>query len=142
LRVHGPLLVTAMSNVAPDGHVRYSFGVSTYLYRLRGMAVNAVSADTFSIARYMVQGVVVDEQGLPVEGAALRIGREIAFTDSSGHFLVRFSKHGPFALSVAPEEFLTNAVYEPVSAPTEVRAEADGVANEIQVTVRRRAALK
>ena len=142
LRVHGPLLVTAASNVDPTGHLRYSFGASTYLYRLRGIAVNAVSQNTFSIARYVVRGVVVDDQWLPVEGAALRIGREIAYTDSAGHFQVRFSKHGPFALSVVPEEFLTNAAYESVSAPTEVQAETDDAATKIKVVVRHRAALK
>jgi len=142
LRVHGPLLVTAASNVDPTGHLRYSFGASTYLYRLRGIAVNAVSQNTFSIARYVVRGVVVDDQWLPVEGAALRIGREIAHTDSAGHFQVRFSKHGPFALSVVPEEFLTNAAYESVSAPTEVQAETDDAATKIKVVVRHRAALK
>jgi hypothetical protein len=139
LRVHGPLLVTVSSNVDPTGRVRYSFGASTYLYRLRGMAVNAVSPDTFSIAKYVVQGVVVDDQGVPVEGAALRIGREIAYTDSVGHFQVRFSKHGPFALSVVPEEFLTNTAYEAVSAPTEVRAESDDTAAEIRIAVRKAA---
>jgi hypothetical protein len=142
LRISGPLQVTAMSNVDPTGHLRYSFGASTYLYRLRGMAVNAVSQDTFSIARYVIQGVVLDDQGLPVEGAALRIGKEIAFSDSSGHFQVRFSKHGPFALNVVPEEFLTNTFYEAVSAPLQVRAEADDVAPEIQVIIRRRFAVK
>jgi len=142
LRVSGPLVMTAASNVAPDGRIRYAFGASTYLYRLRGMAVNAISQDTFSIARYVIQGVVKDDQGLPVEGAALRIGRDIAYSDSSGHFQARFSKHGPFALNVAPEEFLTNVAYEVVSAPSQVRAESDDAATEIQVIVRRRAALK
>src|SRR5438876_2164354 len=40
-RVAGPLLLTGASNVAPDGRLRYSFGASTYLYRFRGMMMNA-----------------------------------------------------------------------------------------------------
>jgi hypothetical protein len=95
LRVAGPWQVNAASNVAPDGRLRYSFGVSTWLYRQRGMAVNAVSQDSFSIAKYMIQGVVQDDQGLPVEGAALHVGKEVVYTDSSGRFQARFSKHGP-----------------------------------------------
>jgi hypothetical protein len=71
-----------------------------------------------------------------VEGAALHIGREVAYTDSSGHFQVRFSKHGPYQLTVAPEEFLSSAVYEVVSAPPQVRAEADDVATDIQIVLR------
>jgi len=50
IRIRGPLQATVMSNVDPTGHVRYSFGASTYLYREKGMAVNAISQDSFSIA--------------------------------------------------------------------------------------------
>jgi hypothetical protein len=135
LRVAGPWQVTAASNVAPDGHLRYSFGASTYLYRFRGM-MNG-QADSFSIAKYLVQGVVKDDHGIPVEGAALHIGKQVVYTDSSGRFQERFSKRGPFPLSVAPEEFITNGVYEAVSAPSEVKAETEEAATEVEVVVRR-----
>jgi hypothetical protein len=135
-RVAGPLQVTVASDVAPDGHLRYSFGASTYLYRVKGMIMNAQSADSFSIAKYVVQGTVKDEQGLPVEGAALHIGREIAYTDSSGHFLARFSRRGPFPLSVVPEEFLSSVVYQVVIAPSAVKAEPDDSGSEIEIVVR------
>jgi hypothetical protein len=136
LRIAGPVQVTASSNVAPDGHLRYSFGASTYLYRFRGMITSGQS-DSFSIAKYLVQGVVKDDHGIAVEGAALHIGKEVAFTDSSGRFLARFSKHGPFPLSVAPDEFITNAIYERVSAPPEVKAETEDTARDLEVIVRR-----
>jgi hypothetical protein len=136
LRVQGPLQLTAASNVAPDGHLRYSFGASTYLYRLGGMM--SAPSDSFSIAKYMVQGVVRDDQGVPVEGAALHIGKEVVYTDSSGRFLSRFSKRGPFPLSVAPEEFMSNGLYEVVWAPPELRAEKDEAATDVEVIVRRR----
>ncbi len=135
-RVAGPMQLTAASNVAPDGHLRYSFGASTYLYRVRGMMMNA-QADSFSIAKYLVQGVLKDDQGTPVEGAALHIGKEVVYTDSSGRFMARFSKRGQFALSVAPEEFITNGVFEVVSAPSEVRAETEDTVTDVQVVVRR-----
>ncbi len=135
LRVAGPLQLTAASNVAPDGHLRYSFGASTYLYRFRGMMT--AQRETFSIAKYLVQGVVKDDHGDPVEGAALHIGKEVVYSDSSGHFLVRVSKHGPFPFSVAPEEFIANGVYEAVSAPGEVRAETEDAASSVEVVIRR-----
>jgi len=106
------------------------------------MAVNAVSQDSFSIAKYVIQGIVKDEEGNPVEGAALRIGREVAYSDSSGHFQSRFSKHGPYALTVAPDEFLSNAVYEVVSAPPQVRAEADDAASDLQIVLRHKSGQK
>jgi hypothetical protein len=137
LRVAGPLQITAASNVAPDGHLRYAFGASTYLYRFRGMVFNANSPDSFSIAKYVVQGIVRDDQGMAVEGAALHIGKELAYTDSSGRFMVRFSKRGPFPLSIAAEEFLTNGVYEVVSAPAQVTAESEDRVADLQIVVRR-----
>jgi hypothetical protein len=135
-RVSGPLQLTAASNVAPDGHLRYSFGASTYLYRFRGMAM-AANSDSFSIAKYVVQGFVNDDRGLPVEGAALHIGKEIVYTDSSGRFQVRFSKRGPFPLSVAPDEFLNNGVYAVVSVPAQVTAENEDHASDVQVVIKR-----
>lgn len=142
VRVAGPWQVNVASNVAPDGRLRYSFGMSTWLYRERGMAVNAVSRDSFSIAKYVIQGVVKDDAGQPLEGAALHIGKEVVYTDSGGRFQARFSKHGPHLLSIATDEFLTNLTYELVSAPSQVRAEADGIATDVQVMVRHKTATK
>lgn len=138
VRVVGPWQVNAASNVAPDGRLRYSFGVSTWLYRQRGMAVNAVSQDSFSIAKYVIQGIVKDEAGQPVEGAALHIGKEVVYTDSTGRFQARFPKHGPYSLSIAADEFLSNIAYEQVTAPSQARAEADGIGTDVQVTVRQK----
>ena len=136
VRVKGPLQVTAESDVAPDGHLRYSFGASTYLYRLNGM-MGSANSDAFSIGKYVVQGLVTDEQQAPIEGAALHIANQVAYTDSTGHFMVRFSKHGPFALSVAPDEFITNGTYAVVSAPARVKAESDDTAGSIQIVLHR-----
>jgi hypothetical protein len=136
LRVAGPLQITVASNVAPDGHLRYSFGASTYLYRFRGMMMNT-NSNSFSIAKYVVQGDVRDDQGLPVEGAALHIGKEVVYSDSSGHFMVRFGKRGPFPLSVAVEEFITNGIFAVVSAPSPVSAENEERATDVHVVVRR-----
>jgi hypothetical protein len=136
-RVTGPMQITAASNVAPDGHLRYSIGMSTYLYRLRGMALNANSPDSFSISKYVIEGVVQDDLGAAVEGAALRIGKQVVYTDSSGRFMLRFSKRGSYPLSLAPEEFLTNGVYQVVSAPSEVHSESEDNAIDVRVVVRR-----
>lgn len=135
-RVAGPLEITAASNVAPDGHLRYSVGASTYLYRIAGMTMSANSRESFSIAKYVVQGGVSDDQGNPVEGAALHIGKEVAYTDSSGHFQVRFARRGPYPLSVVLEEFINNGVFEIVSAPREVRADSEDAATDLKIIVR------
>ncbi|HZP18344.1 MAG TPA: hypothetical protein VFB00_10285, partial [Terriglobales bacterium] len=129
-RVAGPLQITAASNVAPDGRLRYSIGASTYLYRFGGMASSLSSPDSFSMGKYVVQGTVKDDQGGPVEGAALHIGKQVVYSDSSGNFLVRFSRRGPFAFSVTPEEFISNLIYETVSAPAQVKAEPEAGAGQ------------
>jgi hypothetical protein len=136
LRVTGPWQITAGSNVASDGHMRYAFGVSTYLYRRNGMVTNA-SADSFSIAKYLVQGLVKDDQGVPVEGAALHIGKQVAFTDSAGRFMARFSKRGALPLSVAPDEFINTGAYEVVSVSAEAKAETEENSGDLLVVVRR-----
>ena len=85
----------------------------------------------------VIQGIVLDDQGAPVEGAALHIGRQLAYTDSSGHFMLRLSKQASFPFSIAPEEFITNGIYQVVSAPSEVHSESEDNATGIQVVVRR-----
>ncbi len=135
MRIVGPLQITAASNVDPTGHLRYTFGMSTYLYRMSGMMSS--HSETFSIAKFLVQGVVNDDHGNPVEGAALHIGKEVVYSDSTGAFLVRMKKHGPFPLSVMPEEFITDGVYATVSAPSTVRADTDGDAVILNIVIRR-----
>jgi len=135
VRVVGPMQITAASNVDPRGHLRYTFGMSTYLYRMSGMMSS--HSETFSIAKFLVQGIVKDDQGNPVEGAALRIGKEVIYSDSSGAFLARMSKHGPFPLSIVPDEFIANGVYETVSAPSTVRADIDDAAGNVEIVIRR-----
>jgi hypothetical protein len=135
VRILGPMQITAASNVDPTGHLRYTFGMSTYVYRISGMT--STHSESFSIAKFLVQGVVKDDQGNPVEGAALRIGKEVVYSDSTGAFLARMGKHGPFPLSVVPEEFLTNGLYEAVSAPSSVRAETEDAAANLEIVIRR-----
>jgi hypothetical protein len=127
--------ITAASNVDPTGHLRYTFGMSTYVYRISGMT--STHSESFSIAKFLVQGVVKDDQGNPVEGAALRIGKEVVYSDSTGTFLARMGKHGPYPLNVVPDEFITNGLYETVSAPSTVRAETDDTAVNVEIVIRR-----
>ena len=97
VRVAGPLVATVASNVAPDGRVRYSFGVSTYLYRVRGMTMG-MQSEAFSIGKYLVQGVVVDERG--------RSGRGCG--DSSGKRACLYGQHGAFQRAILEARALCN----------------------------------
>lgn len=95
------------------------------------------SPDSFSVTKYVVQGVMKDDNNAPVEGAALRIGRELAYTDSSGHFLARFAKAGTYPLSLVKEAVVRSGVYAVLSAPSQVQADSVDRAAEVQIVVRR-----
>lgn len=136
IRLSQQLEVNAQSNVAPDGRVRYTTSVSNYLYRYAGLMQGEQPLPA-SIGKYVVKGIVVDEQEHPIAGAAVRVGTEIAFTDSEGQFVVRLAKRGRESLRVSFEDFLTPTIYELVSAPSQVEATLEQDAKTVVVILRR-----
>jgi hypothetical protein len=124
--------------IQPDGSVDYSASGSTFLYMgaFGGIQPNRVGA--VSLGRYVVRGSVTDEAGTPVEGAALDVDGEIAFTDSRGAFFLRVGHPSTHALRVRPEEFLLPGHWEVVSAPAEVMAEPEDRAAGVQIVLRAR----
>jgi hypothetical protein len=90
-----------------------------------------------SMGRYVVRGVVRDEQGEPVEGAALAIGSEVLFTNSAGEFFLRVRNPKQYELEVRLDEFLFPGHWEVLSAPAQCRAQAEGSAQVTEVILRR-----
>jgi hypothetical protein len=88
-----------------------------------------------------VRGVVRDERGQPVEGAALAIGGEVVFTNSAGEFFVRVRSPRRYDLSVRLEEFLFPGRWDVVSAPAQCRAQAEAAAASTEIILRRAAAV-
>ncbi|HEY7099789.1 MAG TPA: hypothetical protein VH437_23905 [Terriglobales bacterium] len=136
IRIFGPLQMTAASNIAPDGRMRYAFGLATFLYRYQGM-VSWGSQDTYSFPKYVIQGTVKDVQGNPIQGAALRIGNDVVYSDDTGHFLLRLRKKQECALQVAPDEFMTNDYFEVVKAPVSVWPELESEASLVDIVLRK-----
>jgi hypothetical protein len=132
---HGVQL-NASTNVTPLGQVKYTAYASTYAYH--GMGSDSPGA-SFSGAffRNVVRGHVVDPQDEPVAGAALRIGNELAITDSEGNFLVRLKKAGNLNLEVAFDEFTAPGSYVLVSALPTVKAVRDENAQDYKIVLRR-----
>jgi hypothetical protein len=81
--------------------------------------------------------VVRDEEGQPVEGAALAIGGEVIFTNSSGEFFVRVRQPKQYPLEVRLDEFLFPGRWEIVDAPSQCRAQSEGTAQVTAVVLRR-----
>jgi len=138
VHVAGPFALTAASSVAPDGRIRYTFGASTYLYRYGGLMPSwGQSHESYKFPKYVVQGVVKDEQGHPVSGAAVQIDKDLVYTDGEGRFLYRSSKNKQMKFEMVPSEFLTAGIYEVLKAPDAVIPEKEDQAQDIQVVVRR-----
>jgi len=122
----------ASTSVGPDGRVRYTAYGDQFLHRDEGSP-----RPPASIGRFVVIGRVVDGQGNPVEGAALRVAGQETYTDSRGAFVVRSRRQGPQALEVLPQESTTPQPFEVIHAPTSVTATAEDHAREVTVVVSR-----
>jgi cell division septation protein DedD len=135
-RPWGSVDLNAQTYVTPDGKLRYTAFGNTALYRYSGLRVGE-AGQNFSMARNIVRGRVVDEKNEPVNGAALRIDKELVFTDVEGKFFLRVKKARAYTVKVAAEEFILPGYFEVVTAPAEVRSLAEDSQEEIVIVVRR-----
>lgn len=123
--------------IQPDGSVDYAASGSTFLYMgaFGGVRPNQIGGGTF--ARYLIRGMVRDEAGAPVEGAALDFGGEMTFSNSSGEFFVRVRRPKHYPLVIKLDEFLLAGRWAVVAAPVGVRAEAEERATAVEIVLRR-----
>lgn len=131
------LQVNAASYVDPLGKSHYTFGLSTFLYRFAGGGGYGEEAVNYRFPKFAVKGVVVDASDNPIEGVAVHIGNQVAYSDNSGQFTVRESKRGPFALQIAFEEFIAPGTFQVVEAPASVTADGEDAAEPIRIVLRR-----
>ncbi len=132
----GDLRATIASFVTPDGKVRYTFGFSRFFYRQQGLAMGP-SGPSYQFAKYVLSGVVTDERDNPIEGAAVHVGKQVAYSDRRGEFMVRLDKRGPYAILVAADEFIAPGFYETLSAPSIAAAQPEDAATPIRIVLRR-----
>ena len=123
--------------IQPDGSVDYAASGSTFLYAGGFGGVQPGQVGNAQMGRYVVRGVVRDESGAPVEGAALDIGGEIAFTNSQGEFFLRVRRPQRYPLAVKLDEFLLPGRWELAAAPADVRADAEARAQAAEIVLRR-----
>ena len=134
IRPFGNLELTGQSVLSPDGRVRYTAAASDYLYRYAGLERGGLVQARMD--KYVVKGVVVDENEQPVPGAALQIDGQMVFTDSDGRFMVRFPKRDPQVFKVLLDDFLTPRFYDVVSAPAKVIPAPEDSATDIVIRLR------
>jgi hypothetical protein len=123
--------------VRPDGAVEYSATGSTFLYMGSFGGVQPQQLGV-TIARYVVRGIVRDDQGNRIEGAALDLSGQVVFTNSSGEFLLRGKGPRKYALTVQPGEFLLPGLWEVVSAPSEVTAVEESRSALVEIVLRQK----
>ncbi|MCU1260059.1 MAG: hypothetical protein JWO80_2944 [Bryobacterales bacterium] len=72
-------------------------------------------APALNLGRYVVQGIVQDENGEPIWGIPVRVHDELLYSNSRGVFSVRLKKRGNYRVTVLPEQALNQARWEVVS---------------------------
>jgi hypothetical protein len=129
----GSLRIDLSTHIRPDGKVSYRLSAGTWL----NTSGPASSTGPIRLPGYMIRGRVIDEDGQPVAGAALRVGNDLIFTNSSGEFFVRLKENAPAEVRTEPSEFLTLLDYEAVSEPERVTPAPPDEALPVTLVVRR-----
>jgi hypothetical protein len=112
--------------------LRYSADVSTLLiHNFQG----GPTGETFNFPKYIVRGHVRDESGAPIEGAAVRIGGQLIYTNASGEFMTRLNKTGQLPFEVVLPEFQNVMPFRIVAAPPAVTAEPEDSSHDVLVVL-------
>jgi protocatechuate 3,4-dioxygenase beta subunit len=82
--------------------------------------------------KYTISGTVVDAEGAPVEGAALKIGDDEVWTDAAGAWQVRVKNQKPRPLALAFGDFTAAGRWRVISAP-----QSASPAGDIRIVVAR-----
>jgi hypothetical protein len=128
--------VNAASFVSPDGRVNYTGSASTFFYAgdVLGGGGRAVE---IKFERYIVEGTVVDESGVPIDGAAIDVGGAVVVSDSRGRFFVRTSSRRDIPVRVLLDEFLATGQFEVISAPATAKPEVERQSRPLRIVLRR-----
>jgi hypothetical protein len=109
--------VTLQTNVDPTGKLRYGAYGSTFEYA--SLLQNASQPQHKVIkGGFVIRGIVSDPEGLPVVGAAVMIGGQIAYSGATGAFLVRVKRDSPVPVTVALDQFAAPGEWEIVQSGT------------------------
>jgi hypothetical protein len=135
LKLWGGFQVNGNTFRSPDGKLRYTASGSTLLtpnFRL----ANGNEKQAFKMGDYIVRGHVCDERGSPIEGAAIRMGEQMVFSNEAGEFFLRLAKPEHLALTVVAQEFLTPLHFTVVAAPPTITAAPEDSATDVVIVLR------
>ena len=111
-------------------------GTESY-YRLAGLEA-APPMENFRMQPYLIQGLVTYPDGHPISGAAIRIGKEVVYSDQDGRFFAREHKPGRYKVEVDLGAFLADGTFTVISVPDDAAATKDETAAGITIVLNRR----
>jgi hypothetical protein len=135
-RPFGNLQLHAGTAVGADGKVRYTAWAEDLVIRNAGLS-SSIPGATISMPKYIVRGQVTDDKSRPIRGVALKIGKELVYTDEEGMFFVRMNKRSELPLALVFEEFLAPGYWETVVAPEKVTSDLDEKAPHLEIVIKR-----
>jgi hypothetical protein len=137
LNLRGNLKLSTATSFTPQGKMIYTLAGSGSFYRMAGMEA-APPMESFRLQPYVIQGLVQYPDGRPVSGAAIRVGKDILYSDHDGRFFAREHKPGRYKVEVDLSAFVADGTFTVVSAPDDAAATKDETALGITIVLNRR----
>ena len=136
LSLHGNLHLSTATSFTPQGKMIYTLAGSGSYYRLAGLEA-APQLQSFRLQQYVIHGQVTTPDGLPIYGAAIRIGKEVLYSDRDGRFFARERKPGRYKVEVVTTDFIATGDFTIISAPEDAAAAKDQDAPGIVIVLAR-----
>ena len=137
IRIVRDLWLQASSSVGPTGSILYTFRVGK---QFTHNAAGTAKIPTASFGDNVLIGRVLDQKGLPVEGAAILIDSTHLYTDSKGIFFFREKNSRAHPLTICTDDFVQLGTYTVLSAPKFVHSASKRDFEPITIVVNRVAA--
>jgi hypothetical protein len=137
LNLRGNLKLSTATSFTPGGKMVYTLAGTESYYRLAGLEA-APPMENFRMQPYLIQGLVTYPDGHPISGAAIRIGKEVVYSDQDGRFFAREHKPGRYKVEVDLGAFLADGTFTVISVPDDAAATKDETAAGITIVLNRR----
>jgi hypothetical protein len=137
LNLRGNLKLSTATSFTPQGKMVYTLAGTGSYYRMAGLEA-APPMESFRMQPYLIQGLVKYPDGRPISGAAIRIGKDILYSDQDGQFFAREHKPGSYKVEVDLSAFVADGIFSVVSAPGDATATKDETAPGITIVLNRR----
>lgn len=125
------------TSIQPDGRVDYSASAGTFLYMGEFGGVQPQRIGGAPIARYVFLGRVLDENGDPVEGAAVDLDGETVFSNARGELMLRARGPRRAHPRVLLDDFLLPGRWRVVEVPSEVTAAPEDRVRPFEIRLER-----